>query len=257
MLGKLEYSAVNDKIGTLTFNNPSRRNALNAQMWAELPNILAYIEHRHKPDILILKGHGEHFSAGADISEFDTLYATQDSALKISNIIADGLKALSRLPMPVIAQIRGSCFGGGCALALTADIRVADDTARFAIPPARLGLVYPYEDLKRLINIVGLSQAQYLVMTARPIDANKARSISLIQDLVSPDTLAPHVREMADALTTLSSFSLKSMKAMFLDYQNGLPCETPQSRELFQSGFTGPDFKEGLAAFLEKRQPDF
>jgi len=149
MIDTLKFEMLTNHIGQLTLNQPSRRNALNAAMWANLPNLLNELSNLKDLRVLIVTGEGQHFSSGADISEFATLYATKESANKISASIANALQALASFPIPTIAVIRGACVGGGCGLALCCDIRFADSTSKFAITPAKLGLAYPYADVQR------------------------------------------------------------------------------------------------------------
>jgi len=123
---------ITDQIGELVLSQPKRRNALNAAMWAALPTVLERAVQTDGLKVLIVRGDGEHFAAGADISEFGQLYATAESAAKISANIAAAMSALANVPLPTIAMIRGACVGGGCALALCCDVRFADGTAKFA-----------------------------------------------------------------------------------------------------------------------------
>jgi len=244
-------------IGQLTLSQPARRNALNAQMWADIPNVLSNAAKTKGLRALIVTGDGEHFASGADISEFGTLYATTTSAKKISDDIAAGFEALASFPFPTIAMIRGACVGGGCGLALCCDIRFADTTSKFAITPAKLGLVYPFSDVQRLIETVGLPHAKDILLSARLIQAKAARKMGLINQLFKVDNLETKTLEYADGLTQLSPESLRVTKQMFAAYQAGQSGETPQSMDWFLDGFSSADFNEGYKAFLEKRKPEF
>jgi len=144
----LIFNMISNEIGELVLNQPKRRNALNADMWKSLPSLLQDAVQVKNLKVLIVRGAGYHFAAGADISEFASLYSEPDSSVEMSHAIANAMHALANFPLPTLAMIRGACVGGGCALALCCDVRFADNTAKFAITPARLGLVYPYKSVK-------------------------------------------------------------------------------------------------------------
>lgn len=251
---KIDFPA--DKIARLTLSQPARRNAINAAMWADIPARLKELEAAN-PRALIVKGDGDHFAAGADISEFETLYSTAESAAKISADIQTAFDALAAFPMPTIASIRGACVGGGCGLALCCDIRLADSTAKFAITPAKLGLVYPFSDIARLIDAVGVANANDILLSARIIKAKPARKMGLIHQTFSVDSLESEVMTYAEGLTNLSPESLRVTKAMIRAYQSGQRAESDDTRAQFLAGFSSDDFGEGFRAFLEKRQPEF
>ncbi len=253
----LQLNPIEPGIYELVISQPSKRNALNAQMWSDLPVILKNAQ--QKPDIkaLIIRGDGEHFASGADISEFETLYASRESSRKISEYISAGFAALADFPLPTIAMIRGACVGGGCGVALCCDIRFADNTAKFAVTPAKLGLVYPFADLQRLIETVGISNAKDLIFSARALNAKKAEKMGLVNKRLKPDDLHKCVLDYARQITTLSKQSARIHKKMFAAYQQGQFGENAQTMDWFLDGFVSDDFKEGYRAFLEKRKPQF
>lgn len=257
MQDNLKLNMLTPAVGELVLNQPARRNALNAAMWEALPQKLAAALKLKGLKVLIIRGEGEHFAAGADISEFGSLYATPESAAKISAHIAEAMTALANFPLPTIAMVRGACVGGGCALALCCDIRFADETAKFAITPARLGLVYPYGDIQRLIEITGLANAKDLILSARLIETPEAHNMGLINFSHAPEALEAAVMDYANMQAALSPASLKIMKQMFSAYQSGVRGDNKQTKDWFHSGFTSRDFKEGYTAFMEKRKPRF
>jgi len=257
MTKNLKFNMLTPAIGELVLSQPARRNAVNAAMWEHLPVILDEAAKTKDLRTLIIRGDGDHFASGADISEFETLYATAESAKKISDDIAAGFKALAQFPLPTIAMIRGACVGGGCGLALCCDIRFADNTSKYAITPAKLGLVYPFSDVQRLIETVGIPNAKDILYSARLIQAKAARKMGLINQLFKVDNLEEKTMEYAQGLAALSPQSLKITKQMFAAYQAGQTGENEQSQKWFLDGFSSADFKEGYKAFLEKRKPDF
>ena len=244
-------------IARLTLSQPARRNALNAAMWAALPPILSQIQREESLRALIITGDGDHFAAGADISEFETLYATPKSAAKISADIQEAFHALAKFPVPTIAMIRGACVGGGCGLALCCDIRFADSTAKFAISPSKLGLVYPFGDIARLIDAVGVANANEILLSARVVKSKPAKKMGLVHHSVAVDVLEREVMECAARIKSLSPESLKITKSMIASYRKGQRIDTPKTDAQFAAGFSSKDFGEGFRAFLEKRKPDF
>ncbi|WP_298913758.1 enoyl-CoA hydratase-related protein [uncultured Algimonas sp.] len=256
MTDMLDIQIGDDRIARLTLSQPARRNAVTAAMWAALPGTLDDLE-RAGPKVLIVQGEGAHFSAGADISEFGTLYATPESSARISADILAALDALAAFPVPTVASIRGACVGGGLGLALACDIRFADNTARFAITPARLGLVYPFSDLARLVEAIGAPHAKDMLFSARTIKAKRAEKTGLVNKVVKPDELETEVATYAAGLAAQSTQSARAMKRLFAAYAAGQRQQSDETRTLFRNGFSSTDFREGYTAFMEKRPPAF
>ncbi len=256
-MAEIKFEKLTAEIGRLTLSNSARRNALNAKMWAELPKVLAAAKQDSALRVLIVRGEGGHFSSGVDITEFESLYATPESAKKISDSISRAFKALAEFPLPTIAQIAGTCMGGGCALALCCDIRFADATAKFALPPAKLGLAYPFADLGRLIATVGVANAKDMLFSARTLNAKQARKTGLINSVFKVDNLDASVLNYGLGVSALSPQSLRISKQMFAAHSEGQNGEVAQSEDWFLAGFNSDDFKEGYTAFLQKRPPKF
>lgn len=251
------YLERQDRHATLVLNRPSRRNALNAAMWAALPGLLDEAAADDGVKVLLVRGAGECFTAGADISEFETVYATPDSALAGTSAIATGLDALAHFPKPTLAVIRGACVGGGCGLALSCDLRFAASDGRFGITPAKMGLAYTLNDTKRLIDAVGVSAAKDLLYSARLVDAEEALQIGLIDRCFAPDRLDAEVADYLDLMLSRSTGSARAIKRVIHLIRAGVDRDTDETRQLFLDSFQSDDFQEGYRAFLEKRAPDF
>ena len=251
---QLPFKHLSSDIVQLTLSQPSRRNAISAAMWSAIPNVLADIRETN-PKVLIVTGDGDHFSSGADISEFETLYSTPKSSAAISEDISSAMAALAAFPVPTLARIQGSCVGGGMALALCCDLRFCDPSARFAVTPAKLGLVYPFADVVRLIDAVGTMNAKDLLFSARLVDAPEAHSMGLAT--LVEDRLKDAVLERARSISEQSGQSARVMKRMFREIAKGQRLDDEETIRWFLEGFSGDDFKEGYSAFLEKRRPDF
>jgi enoyl-CoA hydratase/carnithine racemase len=241
----------------LTISQPGKRNAVNAAMWAALPERLRKLQTDDNLRALIVTGDGDHFAAGADISEFETLYATPESAARISADIQRGFEALAAVRVPTIAMIRGACVGGGCGLALCCDIRIADRTAIFKIAPASLGLVYPFGDIARLIDAIGIADANEILLTGKGVKAKAAKKMGFLHAAVGVDDLEAEVMDIIRRIKMLSPESLRVTKSMITAYRRGQRTDTPKTDAQFAAGFTSKDFGEGFKAFLEKREPDF
>lgn len=251
------FLRVEGAIAELVLNQPARRNAINALMWRALPTLVA--EAADNPSVRALIVHGGTagcFAAGADISEFETVYATAEAAAVYSASILDGLNALENCPKPTIAAIDGVCVGGGCSVALACDIRLASAKARFAITPGKLGLVYSADDTRRLMEAVGVSAAKEMLFTGRMIDAECAASMGLIARITEDDTALTDARALAEEMAPLSPWSAQATKQMVGHVRRG-PAAKEEADALFRSAFDGGDFREGYTAFLAKRRPQF
>jgi enoyl-CoA hydratase/carnithine racemase len=242
-------------VAELVLNRPAKRNALTEAMWANLPGLLESVAQTCR--VLLVRGEGGAFASGADISEFDEIYASAARGQANSDCLAAALDALADFPHPTIAVIRGACVGGGCALALACDFRFADDTAKFAITPAKMGLLYPFNDTKRLVDLVGGSMAKDILFSARVLEGEEARSCGLVNRLCSTDDLEALVSDYATRLLDMSPRSAQFTKRMIDRVLAGQDHDTDETRDLFRAAFSSTDFKEGYRAFLEKRKPDF
>ncbi len=245
-------------IGRITIDRPAKRNALTTAMLAAWPDLLAAAASDKAISVLIVTGGaGTPFSAGADIEEFAAL--TQDPAAldRFCTVFAAAQTAMADFPKPSIAMISGACVGGGCGLALGCDLRLADRTARFGITPARLGLDYGVADTKRLVDAVGFAHAADLLFTGRIIDAHEAAAIGLINRVVEPAALEAETLSLARQIAGNAPGSLVSIKAHLRAIRASVTNDDARSRAAFREAFTGPEFAEGLAAFLAKRPARF
>lgn len=246
------YLQLDGETATLVLNQPSRRNAVSKAMWEAIPDLLSEAASDASIRLLRVTGAGEHFAAGADISEFETVYATPESSAQYSRSISTAVAALEYFPKPTLAVIHGACVGGGVSIAIACDLRIAATTAKFAITPGKLGLVYPYDDIRRLIALIGPAAAKDLLYSGRLIRAEEAQSLRLI-DRLGDDPAALAEALCAELLAT-SQWSLQATKAMIGHVMRG---EANTGEVLFLSSFEAEDFRSGFRAFLDKRPPDF
>ena len=225
-------------------------------MWEAIPARVAEASAHPGVRVLILgSSMAGLFCAGADIGEFAQESASPEWRARNQAAIRATQLALSRAEMPVIAAIDGDCIGGGCGLALAADIRIASPRARLGITPAKLGLVYPLHDTRLLVDLVGPGQAKRLLYTGRLIGAEEALRIGLVEELADDPMAAAEA--LASQMLATSAFTQRATKAVIRQILEGATDDDAASMALFDSAFTGADFAEGVSAFLAKRAPAF
>ncbi len=245
--------------GWITLNRPARRNALDAAMWRAIPSAVRLLTDDRDVRVIALTGAGsEAFAAGADISEFAGARDDARAAALYEEMNLAAFRALQDTPKPVVAVIRGFCIGGGLALALACDIRIAHDGAQFALPPAKLGLAYPAAGIASLLSAVSAAAARDLIFTARRIDAREALRIGLVNRIATADTFEAAARDLIDTLAANAPLTIAAAKRAIAALQPGL---TDAARDeiaaLAARCFDSADYREGRAAFLERRSPVF
>jgi enoyl-CoA hydratase len=244
------------RVAILTINRPDKLNALNQAVRDEMLAALDEIESDDEIGAVVVTGAGEKsFIAGADIGEFEGRSPfDQRHAMRAPRIF----DVMASFPKPVIAMINGFCLGGGCELALSCDLRIASDTARFGQPEINLGLIPGGGGTQRLPRQVGLGQAMRLILTGDLIPAAEAREMGLVEMVVSSDELRQTTLELAARIASKSPLTLKVAKEAVRASQR-LPIEDGirYERDLFCLCFSSQDKQEGVEAFLEKRKPDW
>lgn len=246
------------RVAVLELNQPDKRNAISQDMWHAFPEICAAVGADAEIKVLVLRGAGGRaFSAGADISEFATVYADAESARRANDAIRLAQARLRVIARPTIAMIDGVCIGGGLGIALACDFRFAVPTAKFAITPAKLGLAYSFHDTAQLVEKVGPVRAKDILFSARSLEAGEAFSIGLIDRIHAPEALLEAVTRYAEDLAELSQTSIRTAKAVVNGISDILADRAGHYSSLVDASFDGPDFQEGYRAFLEKRSPKF
>ncbi|QHY99427.1 2,3-dehydroadipyl-CoA hydratase [Streptomyces sp. S4.7] len=237
-------SAVADGVATVTITHPAKHNALTADMWRALPDVLARMAADPAVRALVLTGAGDSFSAGADIG---TLREPGDA---IQDLSVRAEEALAAFPKPTLAAVRGYCVGGGAQLAVACDLRFAEEGARFGVTPAKLGVVYRSSSTRRLVSLVGPSTAKYLLFSGELIETGRALRAGLVDEVLAPGQLAKRVAEFTRVLAARSQLTQAAAK----EYATGR-----EDRDAYwdeQARGSG-DRAEGVAAFLERRTPRF
>jgi enoyl-CoA hydratase/carnithine racemase len=246
---------IGDPVATLTIDRPAKRNAISFEMWSAIPEVVARVE-QSPARVLVVRG-DEHFSAGADISEFSTLRAGAEGAAKYSEAVHAGERALSEMSKPSIAAISGFCIGGGCEIALACDMRICADNATFGITPAKLGIVYHFTSTRQLVDAVGPAWAKQILFSGEFLDAPTASRIGLVNEVHPAGELDERVEKLATTIATRAQVSVHGAKSIINRIQGGLDAEDAEVVALYDKAHSSADYAEGVAAFLEKRKPRF
>jgi enoyl-CoA hydratase len=247
---------VDGRVATLTFNRPDKLNALNPEMWSEMSAVLSQVQKNPEIRVLILTGQGRAFIAGADIQLFPQFSPLE--AAYYSKIGQDVLFQVEELPIPVIAAVNGFALGGGCEVAMAADILFAAEEAKFGQPEINLALIPGFGGSQRLSRLVGLGRARELCLTGRTIDAAEARSIGLVARVFPGAALMAETLKVARGLAEKGRTALQMMKRVIdQGFSQDLRSAIALENDAFGLCFADPDAREGAAAFLEKRKPKF
>ena len=248
---------VDPPVARLTIRRPHKRNAMTLAMWEQLLAHCNRLAGEPGTRVVVVRGEGGAFCAGADIEEMATI-ARDPARLRAQHaLICRAQLALERLPMPVLAAIDGPCFGGGFGIAAACDFRLATPHSEFAITPARLGIVYSVEDTRRVAALVGLARTKRLLLRSERLVAETALAWGVVDRVVDADALDAEVERWADALVRQSPVALAGMKAtLALLAGQGAHTEA-EVRAIADAAFDSADFAEGTRAFLEGRAPRF
>jgi enoyl-CoA hydratase/carnithine racemase len=244
-------------IAWVVLDRPARRNAVTASMWRTLGALFTELGASDDVRVIVLTGTGEHFCAGADIAEFGDVRAGSRSAEAYEHDVDACAAAIAASPRPTIAAVRGFCLGGGCGLALACDFRLADRTAQFGIPAARLGIVYGVQECRNLLSIVGLANAKRILFTAQRFDAAAAARMGLVDEVVD-GSLPEATRAFAATLAENAPLSIAGAKLILTALAHGTVEQRAREIAAAVAGSTeSADYREGVRAFLEKRRPAF
>jgi enoyl-CoA hydratase len=244
-------------IGRLVLDNPERRNAIGAQMWLGIPRAIEQFNADDSVRVIVIRGEGTvAFAAGADISEFEKNRSSGDQVKAYEEATSAAHHAIESSPKPVIALIHGFCVGGGLAVALSCDLRYADQSSRFAIPAARLGLGYGAHGTGRLVATVGHAAAREIMFSARRYSADEALAMGLVNRVLPDADLDRFVQDMALELAGNAPLTIAASKAVI----NAVAEPTGNfsaAEAAVERCMKSQDYVEGRRAFMEKRAPVF
>jgi len=249
---------IDGSIGWMTFNKPARRNAVSLDMWEAMPAILDRFEADPAIRVIVLKGAGDQaFVSGADISQFEKARSSREGNALYDEISGEASRRLIACSKPTIAMIRGFCIGGGLAIAIGCDIRIANEGARFGIPAARLGVGYGSSGVKKLMELVGPSFTKEIFFTARHFSASEAREMGLVNRVVADAALEDLTRQYCAAIGDNAPMTIHALKRTVNELVRGEQADLEACERLVQACFDSEDYVEGRRAFMEKRRPTF
>lgn len=246
-------------IGTMTFNNPEKRNAVSFAMWKAAEEILADFAADPTVRVVVVTGAGgKAFVSGADVSKFEDERSEVEAVQRYNAATEAIYSGLHRFPKPTIAKIRGFCIGGGLGLAVSCDLRIATENSKFALPAAKLGLGYGFAPLSRLSEVVGVAFAKEIFFTARQFTAREAETMGLANRVLPDTEIDRYVEDYTATIAANAPLTIGTAKYVFQQI-----VKDPANRDLegcaerVRQCFGSRDYGEGRLAFMEKRKPAF
>ena len=249
--------AVEGPVAYLTFNRPEARNAMTWDMYEALVEACDRVDADNGIRVLVLRGAGNAFVAGTDIGQF-IRFSTREDALGYERRLDRIIDRLEGVRVPTIAQVNGVAAGGGCAIALTCDLRVCSPEARFGIPIARtLGNCLSAANYARLTDLIGPARLKDILFTGRLLDAAEAAAMGLVSRMATAETLDDATRELASTIAANAPLTIRATKEAVRRIHAARRLPADAADDLITMCYTSSDFKEGVAAFLAKRPPLF
>lgn len=247
---------VENHVAKVTINRPPA-NALSRALILEVNELLSAVEHDDSVRVIVLHGEGRFFSAGADIKEFTSIKTGEEfSALAASG--QEIFERVERFSKPVIASIHGAALGGGLELAMSCHMRIVSENAKLGLPELQLGLIPGFAGTQRLPRLVGMPKAAEMLLTSEPISGLEAVQWGLANRAYAEDELLAKTMELASKIAKKSPVAMKAAIDMLqfaksFAYDEGVKAEA----QSFGTVFVSEDAQEGIAAFIEKREPSF
>ena len=248
---------VRDGVGYVTLNRPQARNALTFAMYERLKDICGDLPGHGNPKVLVITGAGEKaFAAGTDISQFRS-FSTPEDAIAYEERIDKVITTIESCPIPTIAAISGAVTGGGASIACACDMRIATQSARFGFPVARtLGNCLSMRNYARLSTLLGPQRVKDIVFTARLMEAEEGLRVGLYNELVADHAaLVARAEELARTISGHAPLTMRATKEALLRLARAQ--ELPDDEDLVVMCYTSADIREGMEAFLGKRQPQW
>lgn len=245
--------------GWIVFSNVARHNALTYQMWRSLPEALGELDRDGSVRVIALRGAGDgDFSSGADSSEFEYTRGAVASAANYGEVVEQANAALLNVSKPTLARIRGRCYGGGVVLAVHCDLRVCGDDAEFCLPAARLGLSYSFSGINRLAQIVGPTHCAELMYTARRFSAGEALQMRFVNRVAPARDLDAVVAEYCQTIADNAPLTLAAGKRCLIESaKEPAARDMPAVQALLDACYLSEDYREGRAALMEQRKPEY
>ncbi len=241
---------------TVTFNRPARLNALDLAQWDRLGDAMLALGAETAIRVVVITGAGDCFAAGGDIEEFTRVRRSPAEAQAYDLRVMRATRAIAECPQPVIAAIRGACVGGGLEIACACDLRIAARNSRFGIPVTKLGMAAPPEEIAPLVQLIGLGGALELLLEARFYDAAEALAKGLVTRVVDDAALEAEIAATAARIAAGAPLAVRAHKRVAREWAS----KREISRDTIDRAYAtlaSADFREGVAAFLAKRRPEF
>jgi enoyl-CoA hydratase/carnithine racemase len=249
-------------ICTLVINRPEKRNFLVPEFLLKMADVIEDLSKEGSVRVLVIRGAGDKvFSAGYDISALPTTPSPDmEVSLKEPPPLEKALLSIRAFPYPVIAMLNGHAFGGGCELAIACDIRIAAQRTKMGMPPAKLGLVYPYQGYRRFLTVLGFARTLEIFLTGRSYDSQSCLSMGLVNYVVDDADIEAFTYDLARELADNAPLSLRGTKSVLYKIAEYPILERDDEdalRALFIQSLQSEDMEEGKRAFMEKRTPHF
>lgn len=246
-------------VAVVTLSHPQAQNALNLASWRRLKLLFDDLANETELRAVVVRGAGgKAFAAGADIKEFPDTRMTVVDATDYNEAVAACLRALSAVPVPVIAAVRGLAVGGGCELTTACDVRIATEDARFGIPLGKLGVILGFTEAEAVARLIGPAALKYLLFSGELIDVNDAARWGLVQKVVASDDLADVTARLVGQICRQSAVTMRSTKVVANMYGRALTgADTDALIRFSVEAYGGADVREGVAAFNQRRPPRF
>jgi enoyl-CoA hydratase len=244
-------------IAFLTFNRPEARNAMTWGMYDALVAACDRVDADPNLRVFVLRGAGQAFVAGTDISQFSR-FTSRDDAIQYERRLDGIIDRVERVKLPTIAQVHGVAAGGGCAIALACDLRVCTPDAKFGIPVARtLGNCLSAANYARILDLIGPAKTKEMMFTGRLFDASEAARLGLVTKMAEGTSIDRVVRELAADLAGNAPLTIRATKEAVRRIQERRRLDQPAIDDLIALCYLSDDFKEGVSSFLSKRRPIF
>jgi enoyl-CoA hydratase len=252
-------STAGGSVGTLTFNNPQRHNAVSLEMWQDANAALENLARDPAVRVVVLTGAGgKAFVSGADITKFESERSTIEAVETYNAAVERFSQTLMDYPKPTIAMIRGYCIGGGVGIAVCCDLRICNEASRFGVPAAKLGLGYALDSIRRLMNLVGPQFVNEMLFTARQFDASEAFHMGLVNKVMPDGEIEDYIGKMADTIAGNAPLTIRAVKGIVRELLlDPAANDVAACDALVKQCFESADYEEGRRAFLEKRKPVF
>jgi enoyl-CoA hydratase len=245
-----------ESIAVLTLNHPPA-NALSQPTFSGLTKALTYVEQESSIKVVLIRGEGKFFAAGADIKEF-TLVETEEESTEMAKVGQSVFARMEAFPKPIIAVIHGAALGGGLELAMACHIRFSTPTAKLGLPELNLGLIPGFAGTQRLPKLIGKAKALELLFTSQPVNGEEAQKLGLVNQCFSEEELYEKSLAFARVVSAKSAVTLTYLlETIAIGEKEGFQSGSDKEAEMFGKIFQSHDAKEGIQAFVEKRKPVF